>query len=558
MIHSVLISRVIGYRLIYCHNFLSLVVLILGRGYWGNILKLEITMTKTFSMVYENDSKLETFLQQHCLKDGSNLLIQVISEQVKPEPFYEKLKKRFPTATITDIAAEEELQLNKKIFLSFTLIEETVLNLFSYDSGTGIANKMKFMEKLEKQMSLFRKRNEPLALLIIDIDRFRTINDNLGYDVGDYILREMAFRLKDSIPQEAYFGTISGGKFSLLLTKNVKVGSIRGIANQLLENIAIPFFYQNQEIYLTGSIGISLFPSDGLNQQGLLKHADTAVNRSKQLGGNRVCFYSSKMNRQIQKRFKRENFLRKALCKQELFLCYQPLMELKTGVIVGNEALLRWNHPQLGLVAPSEFIPLAEELGIIDQIGAWALKSACEQTKKWQMNGFPHLGISVNVSAQQFQKPYFYQQVLYILHETGIAPHDLTLELTETTMLQRIEYSKRLIGKFQRLGVRISMDDFGTGYSSLSYLRSLPINSLKIDRSFVKNLHETPIDMAIMKSIISLAEGLNIDLVAEGVETKEQAILLRDMRCDYAQGYYIQKPLPPHEYVCVAKRDVLN
>lgn len=521
-------------------------------------MKMEIVMAKTFSCVYEHEVQLDSFLKEHGLMDVPNLLIQISSRE---DSYYltvnNQLKQQFPSAAIIKSETEQFQTIfsGGKAFLSFTLLEEKIFKLAYYDLETGLANRMKFTEHLEQFIGLGTP-NKQFALLIIDMDRFKNINDSLGYTTGDIILKEMAQRLKRIIPSGSFLGRFTGDKFSLLITMVTNIQAVLKLANEVLEKIAEPLKYLDHEVMLTASIGISFYPKDGHDEQSLLKNADTAMNTSKQLGGNRITFYETEMKQKILSRFELENHLRKALKRSEFFLCYQPVIDLENGTIIANEALIRWNHPRLGLVSPAEFIPLAEEIGLIDEIGRWVLNEACQQTKKWQQKGMHHLGIAVNVSGKQLQNPAFFQEVKLALKHSGLDSNYLTLELTESAMIQKLHSSIRVMRSLQKIGVKISIDDFGTGYSSLSYLRSLPINSLKIDRSFVNNIQDTPIDMAIVKAIITMGEGLEVDIVAEGVENREQADILRELQCDYAQGYFIQKPLASHEFEAFADREI--
>jgi diguanylate cyclase (GGDEF)-like protein/PAS domain S-box-containing protein len=421
--------------------------------------------------------------------------------------------------------------------------EEKIIQLAYYDQDTGLPNRMRFTEQLEEMLHRAKHKKELLAVLVIDIDRFKIINDSLGHYAGDIVLKELAERILEQLPSGAFLGRFSGDKFTLLLTENVSIDRTTRIARELQNLISMPLSYQNQEFTVTASIGISSFPGDGLDEQVLLKNADIAMNRSKNQGGNKITYFSTGMNEQAMVRLELESYLRKALQKGEFHLCYQPLMDLKSGEITCTEALIRWQHPHLGLVPPAQFIPLAEETGLIEEIGAWVLTTACVQTKVWQQNGFPNLGISVNVSAYQFQQHAFIGQVIQALETSRLEPGYLSLELTESAMLKDIVYSISVMKSLQELGVKVSIDDFGTGYSSLSYLRSLPIDTLKIDQSFINNLHDDPSDIAIVKAIITMGQGLSVKIVAEGVETHEQLNLLRDLDCHYAQGYYIEKPL---------------
>lgn len=421
--------------------------------------------------------------------------------------------------------------------------EEKIIQLAYYDQDTGLPNRMRFTEQLEEMLHRARQKKELIAVLVIDIDRFKIINDSLGHYAGDIVLKELAERIQNQLPAGAYLGRFSGDKFTMMLTENVSIDQTTRTARELQNLISMPLFYQSQEFIVTASVGISSFPGDGLDEHVLLKNADIAMNRSKNQGGNKITYFSTGMNDQAMVRLELESYLRKALQKNEFHLCYQPLMDLKSGEITCTEALIRWQHPNLGLVSPAQFIPLAEETGLIEEIGAWVLTTACVQTKAWQQNGFPNLGISVNVSAHQFQQHAFIGQVIQALETSQLEPGYLSLELTESAMLKDIVYSISVMKSLQELGVKVSIDDFGTGYSSLSYLRNLPIDTLKIDQSFINNLHDDPSDIAIVKAIITMGQGLSVKIVAEGVETHEQLNLLRDLDCHYAQGYYIQKPL---------------
>jgi diguanylate cyclase (GGDEF)-like protein/PAS domain S-box-containing protein len=432
--------------------------------------------------------------------------------------------------------------------------EEKITQLAYYDHDTGLLNKMRFTEKLEELLSRAKKKKRKLAILFIDIDRFKIINDSLGHYAGDLILKELAERIQEVLPSGSLLGRFSGDKFSLAITKQVAIEEVMKTGTQILQNIAKPILMNNQEVFVSASIGVSWYPDDGLDEHTLLKNADIAVNRSKNNGGNQITFFSNEMNDEAMKRLKMESYLRKALKKNEFFLCYQPLIDLHTGEIYGSEALIRWNHPKLGHVSPAEFIPLAEETGLIEEIGDWVLRTACKQNKQWHDMGLGKLSVSVNVSAHQFQQKNFLAKVKKALEESGLPPEYLILELTESAMLRNIDYSISVMKSLQELGVKVSIDDFGTGYSSLSYLRNLPINTLKIDRSFIDKMDIETSDIAIVRAIITMSHGLQVKVVAEGVETKEQIELLRELNCHYAQGYYIHKPLLTEEFENVLRK----
>lgn len=427
-------------------------------------------------------------------------------------------------------------------------IEDRIIQLAHYDQDTGLPNRVKFTEKLAEMIDRAERKKRKLAVLVLDLDRFKIVNDSFGHDAGDEVLKEIADRIMQTLPYGAYLGRFSGDKFNIALSKNVEVDETIKIAKNILRKIAEPVYYRGQEFYVTASIGISFYPNDGENEVQLLKNADIAMNRSKYPGGNRITLYSNEMNNEAIQRLELESHLRKALKNNEFFLCYQPFIDLHTSKVYGCEALIRWQHPTFGLVSPGQFIPLAEEIGLIEEIGNWVLRTACKQNKRWHDLGHDHLIVSVNVSAQQFQQQKFVKEVENALKESGLAPQYLSLELTESIMLQNIDHSIEVMTSLQKLGVHVSIDDFGTGYSSLSYLKNLPINTLKIDRSFINNLRIDTSDIAIVKAIITMGHGLALKVVAEGVETEEQIKLLKELKCHYAQGFYLYRPIPANEF----------
>lgn len=426
--------------------------------------------------------------------------------------------------------------------------EEKIIQLAYFDQDTGLPNRVKFTEKLAEYLQRAKKKKRMLALLVIDMDRFKIINDSLGYEAGDIVLKDISERINAVLPSGAILGRFGGDKFSVILSRHIREDDVIKIAKAILRSISAPITYANNEFFVTASIGVCFYPEDGLDEITLLKNADLAMNRSKYPGGNRVTVYANEMNDQAVKRLEFESYLRRALKKNEFFLCYQPLIDLGSGKVYGTEALIRWHHPKLGVISPGEFIPLAEETGLIDEIGSWVLKKACRQNKKWQRAGMEELTVSVNVSAIQFQQKNFVNEVKIALKESGLSAEYLTLELTEGTMLRNIERSIHVMKELQSLGVKVSIDDFGTGYSSFSYLRDLPINTLKIDRSFINNLRVDTSDIAIVRAIITMSQGLSVKVVAEGVETKEQIELLKELNCHYAQGFYIDHPLTIEDF----------
>lgn len=428
--------------------------------------------------------------------------------------------------------------------------EERVAYLAYFDAATALPNRQNFSDRLTEEIVEIKKAKtkQKLAVLFIDFDRFKLINDSLGHYVGDKLLKHIIDRIRKILPNNSYLGRFGGDKFTLSVYDYKSIDDVISIAQALLNKINKPILYNNQEFYITASIGVSLFPSDGVNAEILLKNADAAMNQAKKLGGNRIKFYSNDMNHQAMFRIELEGYLRKALEKREFFLCYQPFIDIKTKKVIGAEALIRWDHPKLGLVSPAEFIPLSEETGIITDIGIWVLRSACLEAKRWQDIGIGDMTVSVNVSAHQFQQATFIKEVKNALDASGLAPCYLQLELTESVMLRNATYSIAVMRDLQDFGVQISVDDFGTGYSSLSYLRDLPINNLKIDRSFIKNLRFDSKDLAIVNAIVTMGKGLNLKVIAEGIESEDQLQLLEKLSCDVAQGYHLSKPREKDEF----------
>ncbi|MEN0648715.1 EAL domain-containing protein [Caldifermentibacillus hisashii] len=430
-------------------------------------------------------------------------------------------------------------------YLSCSL--EKANRMLFYDKDTELPNRLKITETVDNLIS--DNVNKRFAVLFIDIDRFKLINDSFGHYVGDMVIGIIANRLKSLLTDDIFIGRFAGDKFTVILRKELDAKQIMILANKILLSISEPLDYEGHEFAISASIGVSYYPDDGKDTETILRNADTAMNRAKKYGGNQIIFFASEMNVQIKYKFELENYLRRAIEKNELFLLYQPVVDLQTGRINGSEALIRWNHPNLGLISPMEFIPIAEETGLIHEIGKWVLMEGCRQNQEWFDSGYDELFISINVSARQFLHPTFVEHLHRSLQYSGMDPKKLHLELTETGMIDNVEKSIAIMKEIQNLGVKISIDDFGTGYSSLSYLKNLPIDTLKIDRSFINNFKSETVDYSIVKAIITMGNGLSVKVVAEGVETYEQLIELKKMNCDYAQGYYIEKPVHPDRFI---------
>jgi diguanylate cyclase (GGDEF)-like protein/PAS domain S-box-containing protein len=424
------------------------------------------------------------------------------------------------------------------------IAEEKIAHLTYYDALTGLPNQRLFKERLNQAIERTDLKGDELAVLLLDLDRFKMFNDTLGFVNGDRLLVSVAHRLSVCLGEEDTISRYEGDKFAVLLRK-VNRFKIEYIVKRIIENFQKPFILDNQEFMITPSMGIGLFPLDGEEADKLIANAETALRRAKESGLNRCEFYNTNMDTRYSLSLERD--LCKALEREEFVVIYQPQLNIRTGKIVGAEALVRWRHPSLGLMSPNDFIPLAEETGLVLPIGEWVLREACAQNKAWQEAGFSQLVVSVNLSALQFSKGDIVEIVSKALQETRLEPQFLDLEITESMMVD-VERSLVILQELKKLGVRISMDDFGKGYSSLFYLKRFPIDSLKIDQSFVQDCIVDENDATIVKTIISMAHSLNLNVVAEGVENREQLFFLQQHFCNEAQGFFFSKPVAAEEF----------
>jgi diguanylate cyclase (GGDEF)-like protein len=426
--------------------------------------------------------------------------------------------------------------------------EETIRHLAYFDALTNLPNRMLFSDRLAQALAHSRRRGaRGAAIMFLDLDRFKTINDTLGHGAGDQLLRLAAERLSGALREEDTVARLGGDEFLFLLPDVDDVEDAARIAQKILGLFSAPFVVMDHELHVTTSIGISMFPLDGADDETLLRNADTALHRAKDQGGNRYQLYAPAMNAIALKSLILENSLRRAIDRNELTLHYQPLTALESGDTVGVEALIRWQHPELGLIAPIEFIPIAEETGLIVPLTSWVLRTACAQMKAWQRSGIALQTISANVSASHFNECNLPTMIRDILRSENLDGRHLCIELTESVMMENAEGTISTLQELKKLGVKISIDDFGTGYSSLSYLKRLRIDTLKIDQSFVRNIPHDSEDAAIAILIIGMAQNLKLSVVAEGVETEAQRSFLRSKRCDIIQGYLVSRPLPLHE-----------
>ncbi len=425
---------------------------------------------------------------------------------------------------------------------------QSKLNYLAYhDPLTGLANRRCFIERLEKSLLEAGQRRERLAVLFIDLDQFKQVNDSLGHGVGDELLVSVAARLSDHVRLMDMLARLGGDEFICLMEGVRGANEVEVLASEIIAAFETPFRLGDHELFLSASVGISLFPDDGENVLDLLRDADTAMYRAKLLGRGNFHFYTPEMTRDAQARIRMENLLRRALDNGELAVHLQPQIEASSGRLVGAEALVRWSSPELGEVMPMSFIPLAEDSGLIVGLGNWVLRETCRQMMQWRKSGFDLPQVSVNLSVKQLERPEFIDTLTAILEETGLEPDRLKLELTESVVMA-MDDSFALLERLRELGVGLALDDFGTGYSSLSYLKLLPVQQLKIDRSFVEGIGRNQGDEAIVRTVIELARRLGFEVVAEGVETSQQAEFLAGLGCEQLQGYLHGRAVAPAEF----------
>lgn len=432
--------------------------------------------------------------------------------------------------------------------------EARIEYLAAHDALTGLANRNLLSDRVTQAMAHARRYGLQLALMFLDLDRFKGVNDSFGHELGDSLLLEVSNRLKQVIREGDTVARQGGDEFIILLTDIERPQDVAAVAYKIFDVFRAPFVIRRHELFVSASIGATIYPDDGEDMQSLLRNADIAMYRAKEERGNAFQFYSSEMSVRALERAELEGALRRALERKEFELFYQPKVEASTGRIIGAEALIRWNHPEMGLVSPTRFIPMAEEIGLIVPIGDWVLHTACAQNKAWQDAGLPPISISVNLSARQFRQENLVESVAAALQNMGLEARHLELELTESIVMNSAELFITKLKALEDLGVQLSIDDFGTGYSSLSYLKRFPLHHLKIDQSFVRDIATDADDAAITSTVISLGHSLNLKVIAEGVETEEQVAFLREHDCDEMQGYYFSKPLPANEFASLLQQ----
>ena len=423
------------------------------------------------------------------------------------------------------------------------IAEAELHRLAYYDNLTGLPNRPLFNDRLHQAVADAKRRGTFVVVMLLDIDRFKVINDTMGHQAGDRLLQEIARRLKQGVREGDTVARLGGDEFALVLTGVPDMHGVSHLAKSVLARFAAPTTIDGREVFTGASIGVALYPTDTLDTESLLKFADSAMYHAKESGRNNYQFYSHEMTTSVQARLHLETDLRHALERGELFLHYQPQVDAASGRITGVEALLRWRDGSGAIISPAQFIPLAEETGLIVPIGDWVLETACRQLKRWHDAGHTELTISVNVASRQFREPFFAQGVARIFADSGVLPAAIELEITESLLLENNEETRRTLDTIKVLGASLAIDDFGTGYSSLSYLKRFPLDRVKIDQSFVRDLGTDPDDLAIVRAIIALSRSLKLDVIAEGVETKDQLALLRSEGCDDYQGFLFARPM---------------
>lgn len=426
--------------------------------------------------------------------------------------------------------------------------KEAIRNIAIYDTLTGLPNRILFNERLEHALYVSGRSEKLLALMFIDLDRFKQVNDNLGHEAGDRLLCQVAERLSICVRSCDTVARISGDEFTVILENLDSIDIAITTSKRIIDEISKPYILNNQEIYITCSAGISFYPFEDDDPESLIRKADSAMYFSKSAGRNNYSFYSPEMKNSGSKHYQLEKDLHLAIEQEQFSVYFQPKVNINTYKMESMEALMRWEHPELGIVMPSDFIPILEDTGKIIQAGDWVLRESCRLTKKYIDEGFPPLRVAVNISALQIKQPSFYDDVISILKDTGLDAQYLELELTESCLIEDLDKSIALLQKIKDYGITLTIDDFGTGYSSLNYLSQLPIDTLKIDRSFVQDIMQSKQKRSIITTIINFAHGLNMKIVAEGVEDSEQLIFLSAMRCTTVQGFLLSRPIPEAEF----------
>ncbi len=526
----------------------------------GCFLQVNNSICKIFG--YSHDELLKLSLKMLIHKEGYDKMLQhhlhgLLSDsepsfQVEVECYHKNADKKvwvlLSASLVRNAASEPQYYIIQIQDITDRKCAERQLNyIANHDPLTGLANRVQFHNYLNEALSSVRRHDAKVALLFLDLDRFKLINDTLGHRIGDLLLLAVSERLKGSLRINDILARLGGDEFIVLLSDIQAIDDVAKIANKTIDALTQPFSLEGNDIVITASVGISIFPDDGEDGQMLLMNADTAMYLAKERGKNNYQFYSQEMTERSLERMTIERGLRYALLHNGFELHYLPQIDLTSGRTVSFEALVRWRHPDWGLVYPDRFIVIAEDTGLIVSIGRWVLRTACLQAKKWQENGHVFSHVAVNLSARQFLESDLFQTIKGVLTETGLDPASLELEITESAIMQDPDKTLQVLHQLCDLGVRLSVDDFGTGYSSLTYLRRFPIHNVKIDRSFVQNIPSDEASMTLVRAIIALGHELKLSVTAEGVETEAQLEFLKTQKCDIVQGYLFSRPVPAEQ-----------
>ncbi|TGE34220.1 EAL domain-containing protein [Desulfosporosinus sp. Sb-LF] len=513
---------------------------------WKNAEAVGQPLERVFRIVNEETGESVKSPIECCLREGSvvclanhTVLINRVGANIAIEDTAAPIRDR-SNAVIGAVLVFHDVSYKR------ALMKELAYQAH-HDALTGLPNRLLFTEHLNQALARARRKKGKLAVMYLDLDRFKLINDSMGHNLGDLLLKNVAERVRQTLREGETLARQGGDEFLILLPEIQNEQEVVAVSDRILRVFTNPIMLEDNEVYMSTSIGISLYPNDGDDRETLLKQADTAMYYAKEKGRNNYQFFTTGLNIKANDRLSTENSLRKALARGEFVLHYQPQVDLESGLIVGLEALIRWNSTERGIISPLSFIPIAEETGLIVPIGEWVLRTACAQNMAWRRQGYPFLRMAVNISARQFREPNFIKLVSGILQETGMDPQWLELEITESIAMENGETSVDMLNRFKELGIRISIDDFGTGFSSLNYLRRMPIDTLKIDQSFVQDISTGENGEEVVTAIIQLAKNLRLKVIAEGVETATQCSFLKGKRCDEMQGYLFSQAVTSQE-----------
>ncbi|MHB9094264.1 MAG: putative bifunctional diguanylate cyclase/phosphodiesterase [Eubacteriales bacterium] len=514
---------------------------------WKNYQALGLPLSEVFNIINENTGEAVENPVEKCFREGRIVGLANHTQLIHRDGHRFAIEDSAAPIRNKDGEMIGVVLVFHDVSEKRNLLQQMIHQAY-HDPLTDLPNRILFNDRLSLALAHAHRNKEMLSVLFLDLDRFKLVNDMLGHVMGDSLLKEVADRLAEHVRESDTIARLGGDEFTLLLPQIGHEEDAAKIAEKILRAFQQVFFIGGHEFQITASIGLALYPNDGQDAETLMKHADTAMYRAKEQGRNNYQLFTHSMNAKILERLAMESSLRHAIEREEFLVFYQPQVNTDTGQIKGMEALVRWQHPERGLIAPAEFIPLAEDTGLIVPIGERVLRTACAQNKAWQDSGFPPMRVTVNLSACQFQQGNVVETIARILKETGLDPHWLELEITESVIMQDIDYTIKTLNDLREMGIYIAIDDFGKGYSSLNYIKRFPVHTLKIDRSFVGDIIKNPEDAAIVTTIIVLAQNLKLKVIAEGVETAEQLDFLKRRHCVEMQGFLFSRPVPVEEF----------